>query len=314
MDKLITDKYPLVTAFTLIYNTNPRFVIEAIESIRANNYPNIQHIIIDDCSPNPEPKRVVKEWIDRENYLCEFYEHEVNYGISKTLNHVLELAKGDFILGCCDDILYPGRIDKDVKCFLKDKNIDLIHSKCNLIDDFGRLLGKVMPIISESDLEQNQFDKLLISNYIMAPTVSIRVDRLKGLGGYSEKFKIEDYELWLRMSSKGCKFHFRDEITTYYRIHEESFSNANWRTMFVEDIKIKITYTSIFNLKSINNIKSILTRQVQGNISNVELIECFNEFKKKFGISFWFIIVSNKYSQFVIRSINRIKSRLRLIK
>ena len=37
------------------------------------------------------------------------------------------------------------------------------------------------------------------------------------------------------------------------------------------------------NLKSINNIKSILSRQVQGNISNVELIECFNEFKKKFG-------------------------------
>ena len=40
---------PLVTVFTLIYNTNPKYVIEAIESVRANNYSNLQHIIIDDC-------------------------------------------------------------------------------------------------------------------------------------------------------------------------------------------------------------------------------------------------------------------------
>jgi glycosyltransferase involved in cell wall biosynthesis len=78
----LNDKdYPLVTVVTLIYNTNPKFVIEAIESVRANNYSNIQHIIIDDCSPDPEPKEVVKNWIQENNYSCEFYEHDENYGI-----------------------------------------------------------------------------------------------------------------------------------------------------------------------------------------------------------------------------------------
>ncbi|MFN5849008.1 MAG: glycosyltransferase family 2 protein, partial [Chitinophagales bacterium] len=111
--------YPLVTVFTLIYNTDPRYVIEAIESIRANNYPNLQHIIIDDCSPDIKPKQVVKSWIRENNYSCEFYEHKVNYGLCKTLNHVLELAKGEYLFGCSDDLITENRIRQDVETFLE---------------------------------------------------------------------------------------------------------------------------------------------------------------------------------------------------
>ena len=65
---IIKMNYPLVTVFTLIYDTNPKFVIQAIESIRANNYPNLQHIIIDDCSINPQSKETVKKWISENKF------------------------------------------------------------------------------------------------------------------------------------------------------------------------------------------------------------------------------------------------------
>lgn len=127
-------EYPLVTVFTLIYNTNPRYVIEAIESVRANNYPNLQHIIIDDCSPNPEPKRAVKQWIKDNNYLCEFYEHETNYGICKTLNHVLELTKGKYLFGCSDDLISSTKILSDVEILEKSEtSCGAIYSDAYLI-------------------------------------------------------------------------------------------------------------------------------------------------------------------------------------
>lgn len=40
---------PLVTAIAVCYN-QARFVIECLESIRAQGYPNIELIIMDDCS------------------------------------------------------------------------------------------------------------------------------------------------------------------------------------------------------------------------------------------------------------------------
>jgi glycosyltransferase involved in cell wall biosynthesis len=206
--------YPRVTVFTLIYNTNPRYIIEAIESVRANNYPNIQHIIIDDCSPDPIPKSIVKDWIAKENYPCEFYEHDVNFGICKTLNHVLQLAKGKYMFGCSDDVILCERIWGDINLFESNKLIDVVHSNYQIINSSGELSFKGKEISIENKL---YFDRLLVSNFISAPTVTWKVERLKQVGGFSEKFKFEDYELWLRMAKMGCLFEFRNEITTLYR-------------------------------------------------------------------------------------------------
>ena len=133
--------YPLVTVFTLIYNTNPKFVIEAIESVRANNYPNLQHIIIDDCSSDQLPKEKVKNWILENNYPCEFYEHEINYGVCKTLNHVLELAKGKYIFGCSDDVILNNKIITEVNILNNlDEKYAATYSDAYLINDENKVL------------------------------------------------------------------------------------------------------------------------------------------------------------------------------
>jgi glycosyltransferase involved in cell wall biosynthesis len=298
---------PLVTVFTLIYNTNPTYIIEAIESVRANEYPNIQHIIIDDCSPDSLPKEQVKAWIQKENYHCEFYEHEINFGISRTINHVLELAKGEFLIGCCDDVLLSNRISADVNFFLNYSEIDLIHSKAELIDGESKSIGKVVPNSNQINRFENYFNCLLFSNFIVAPTVSLRVKTIKKLGGYSDKFKIDDYEMWLRMSGFGCGFYFRDEVTTQYRIHSDSFTSANWRLMFNEDVKIKILYTNKSNTKSRRNILKMLRDQVKHNITNDDIMPCFEEYNKKFGFSIWILLLKNHFFQFIFRSLNRVR-------
>lgn len=142
---------PLVTVFTLIYNTNPKYVIEAIESVRANDYSNLQHIIIDDCSPDVAPKQEVKKWIQENNYTCEFYEHDINYGLCKTLNHVLELAKGKYLCACSDDILSPEAIKVGVELLEKlPQNYAGVFSDVYLIDGFSNPLADKLTYLKRS--------------------------------------------------------------------------------------------------------------------------------------------------------------------
>lgn len=220
-------EFPLVTIFTLIYNTNPKYVIEAIESVRNNNYPNIQHIIIDDCSPDPTPKQIVKQWITDNNYPCEFYEHELNYGICKTLNHVLDLTKGKYLIGCCDDILLKNRIIDDVTIFESlIENYAVIYSKAMILNNNGELTNKFLP---EFEINENSdyFDRLIQSNFIPAPTVTYKTSLIKKIGGFNEEFIFEDYEMWLRILSKGFKLYYYNNCNTIYRVHNESMSNSN---------------------------------------------------------------------------------------
>lgn len=248
-------EYPLVTVFTLIYNTNPTFVIEAIKSIKGNNYPNIQHIIIDDCSPNSEPKELVKKWIAENNYACEFYEHDVNYGVCKTLNHVLELSKGKYLIGCSDDILLENRIIDDVAIFESlREDYAVIFSKAKILNNNGELINKFLP---EFEINENidYFDQLIQSNFIPAPTVTYKTSLIKKIGGFNEEFIFEDYELWLRILTREYKLYYHNNYNTNYRIHDEGMSNNQNKKKIAllnrQKRKIQLKYIK-FNSKSFN--------------------------------------------------------------
>jgi GT2 family glycosyltransferase len=262
------DNYPLVTVFTLIYNTNPRYVIEAIESIRANNYPNIQHIIIDDCSPDPTPKETVKQWIKENNYPCEFYEHDVNYGICKTLNHVLELAKGKYILGCSDDLLSPTRIGNDVKILESiNENYALVFGMSQIMDSNSNLEFNVIPNLNNLPADDNYFNLLVHGNMISAPSVTMKTECLRVVGGYDEAIKYEDYDMWLKLSQKGFYFKANPIINSYYRIHKENISSSV--NYVVEDFKCLVKHTQI------SQVKDLLYKKIY--IAGFTDIELFQE-------------------------------------
>ncbi len=302
----MNSSYPLVTVFTLIYNTNPKFVIEAIESVRANNYPNLQHIIIDDCSSNPEPKRVVKEWIKNEGYSCEFYEHETNYGLCKTLNHVLELAKGKYIFGCSDDILLENRLFGDIDIFENsDVVYDVVYSQSqNLINNEPS--SEIHPI---NPPKSNLFENLLWINFISIPSATIRVSTLKQIGGYSDRFQIEDYPLWLELTKQNKKFYFRDVVTTYYRVHDLSFSISRKQSLDLEVYRIKLFF-SPFSLEYFLHHLELLENAITQNLEYRK--EYISEFNKKYGKRFSISIMKLfKNKTFLYRFFLRIENRLR---
>lgn len=268
--------YPLVTVFTTIYDTNPKFVIQAIESIRANNYPNLQHIIIDDCSTNLQFKETIKKWIFENNYLCEFIEHEVNFGLCKTLNHVLELAKGKYIFGCSDDIILPNKILTEVQVLESlDVQYALCYSDTELVDENGFSLNKkYIKDNFDGDYfpEGEIFEMLLDRNFIPPMSVLFKTSSLKEIGGFDENLGFEDIDILLRLS-KRFKIKYIDVPLSKYRQHKSSLSRnyEKWNSDLLQIYKKHIDnkrvaynfelYEKYNNLKK-NKFSNVLNRLI----------------------------------------------------
>lgn len=242
--------YPPVTVLTLMYNTNSKYVFEGIQSVQRNKYPNLEHIIMDDCSPNQTHSLEVENWIKENNYPCRFIRNSTNQGVSKNLNQIISIAKGKYLMGCCDDILADDRIIKDVELFEQlSKEYAIVFGFSQSIDSESRLLPIMSPNIPlvEND---NYFDALSkMGNFISGPAVTMRKEALRSVGGYDENFIVEDYDMWMRLSFAGYKFRVRPAVLIYYRELAGSLSSHPRITLDV--LKIKAKFPDKIPMKSV---------------------------------------------------------------
>ena len=142
------EKCPLVTIFTLVFNTG-KYVVETLNSVRSNKYPNIQHIIIDDCSSDRESVPYIEKWIEDNNYPCTFIKHQRNMGICKSINEVLQITEGKYIFGVCDDLILPEKVQRQVELLENaSPEYGVVYSDAYLINGNGIL--KVWHIYSNA--------------------------------------------------------------------------------------------------------------------------------------------------------------------
>ena len=110
---------PKVSVLIPNYNTKEEWLKESIESILNQTFQDFEIIILDDGSKT-SLEELIKSFKDER---IKFYQNEINLGVGKTRNKLLELAKGDYVaFQDSDDISLPTRLEKQVE-FL-DNNMD----------------------------------------------------------------------------------------------------------------------------------------------------------------------------------------------
>ena len=101
---------PLVTVITPCCNAAP-FVAETIESVLAQSYPHIEHIVIDDGSVDASWE-VIQKYVPRVTAV----RLERNRGGSYARNRGAERARGEFLMFLdADDLIAPDTIGALVK-------------------------------------------------------------------------------------------------------------------------------------------------------------------------------------------------------
>jgi len=222
----LRNENPLVSIIVVTYNS-ARFVIETLESAKAQTYQNLELIITDDCSTDITVK-------DCENWIAingnrfvsaQIITSIVNTGISGNCNRGIKHATGTWLkLIAGDDALLENCVEDNVEFCTSHKNVYFLFSKGYTIDEKGTIIGNVGYWPKKMNLDsKRQYKEMLKRPYVLAPSSFINKEVMSLLGGFNETIKfLDDYPLWLKATREGYKLYFLDKTTILYRQHENS--------------------------------------------------------------------------------------------
>lgn len=247
-----------------VYNAS-LYLEDAILSILNQSYVNLEVILVDDCSTD-NSLALIKKFQDNRIRLIE---SEVNRGIGSALNAGLEIATGKYILRMdADDIALPERIAKQVTYMESHQEIGVSGALAEYFD--GTPFNSA---VAQEQLKPN----LLIDCVFAHPTVIIRKDLLDNheieFSGY-----LEDYELWVRLSSL-TEFGLMPEVVLRYRRSELQFTATNLEQRINEANKIRAKFAEKWLGRSLehNEFQIVSSYKPKENPTISEVIDLCEE-------------------------------------
>jgi len=250
---------PLVTVICICYN-HAAFVKDALDSILAQTYKNIEIIVCDDASAD-NSQAVIEQYLKNLPAII-FIKQRENRGNCRLFNQAFQLAKGDYIIDlAADDLLMPDRVAKGIEYFLQAKSkVGVQYCKVHSIDKDGK------PIAVTSPKKEGKTGDLyldFITDYIVNPAgMMMKRNVLEKLNGYDEQLTYEDFDFWIR-SARDFDYDFIDEILVKKRKLRNSLSSNQFKIWNNHGKSTFLVCKNIFELNN-NKIEDIaLIRRVK---------------------------------------------------
>ncbi|MBU3010325.1 glycosyltransferase [Polaribacter vadi] len=219
-----------VSIITIVYN-NAACIESCIQSVLAQSYPNIEHIIIDGGSTDGTQK-VIEPFIPQLGY----YKSEKDKGLYNALNKGIQVATGDVIgILHSDDLFYESTtIEKVVQGF-QQSNADLLYAHGLYVErDAIDHIKRVYP-------GKPYQKKYLKYGWIpLHTTIYVKRDVFESYGLYDESYRIaSDYEISLRwFFNDKIKKYFLDDFIVKMRLGGKSTTLKLQKKKSTEDLQI----------------------------------------------------------------------------
>lgn len=202
------------------------FIDESVQSVISQSYGEWELLIGINGHPKNSPiyqKAKIYESMDSRIKVFDF---PTIIGKPATLNELIKYCNYNYVsLLDVDDIWYNKKLEMQVP-FLK--NYHVIGTNFIYIGD----INHPEPKIPLKDISNYDFTK-------MNPIINSSSITRKELCFWYDKNGIEDYDLWLRLKKKNCKFYNCPEILVKHRIHQNSAFNAKGNSNFVPDLLLE---------------------------------------------------------------------------
>ena len=226
------EENPSVSIVTPSYNQD-KFIEDTILSVKNQNYPNIEHIIVDGCSTD-NTMEILKKY---EGTYSMRWISELDEGQSDALNKGFKMANGEIIgwLNSDDAYLSIHTISDVVKYFKKHNNAKIIYGDMIYID-YKNNIGLIMPtypIFIYSMLKKY--------NFIFQPSTFFRRDIIDKYCLDKNLHYVMDYDFWLKIG-KVYKFYHIPKILSCFRIHDRSKGESQSLKMKNELIMVRQKY------------------------------------------------------------------------
>lgn len=204
---------PLVSVIIPCYNYG-HYVEAAIDSVLCQTFQNLEIIVVDDGSTEPETVSRLEQLLRPKTRVL----RQPNRGLPAARNAGIRQARGKYI--CCldaDDTLEPTYLEKALLLLESNPGIAFCYSWAQLFGD-EQSLWRTEPF----DLKN-----LLHYNHVPVSAVFARA-AWKQVGGYCEEMRqgFEDWEFWLHLGERGWRGQLIPEALFNHRRHGQTMTHT----------------------------------------------------------------------------------------
>lgn len=289
---------PTVTVSVQTYNSS-KYVLETLESIKAQTYPNLILQICDDCSTD-NTIELCKNWIEmnKDRFVkTKIIIPEHNTGISGNCNRAWSACETEWYKGISgDDLLIPECVEEFVNYVCQRTNIVCVLSKIKCFGENRPAIEKVEKVFDYNffNLSINeQIDRLLVEgNCIPAASEFCNITKLRQMNfQHDERLPMyEDLPKWINLLRAGVKLYFIDKELVLYRVGS-GVSTGVYNSRFVISSRMfRLFY--VFPYKYEKNPNEALNELADYEINLLKIYDQYIELKNSTSIKLYSHIVS----------------------
>ena len=215
-----TDK-PLISIVMAVYEPNLQWFKEQLESLETQTYPNLELLVIDDCSPTV-PFEIIKQYVSEciRSFPYQIDRNEKNLGSNLTFEKLTRLATGKYIAYCDqDDVWLPEKLSV-LEEKIEQIGATLICSDMYVIDGQGRRKADSITRVRRHHVfysGENLAEGLLFHNFVTGCTMMMPADLAKQAAPFCP-YMVHDHYLALCAADQGHIVSLKQPLICY-RIH-----------------------------------------------------------------------------------------------
>jgi glycosyltransferase involved in cell wall biosynthesis len=179
---------PLVSIVTASFNM-ASYLRETIESVRAQAYQNVEHIVIDAGSTDGT-LAILKEYAGKLSYTS-----QPDRGAADAIRKGFASSRGSILAFLnADDTYLPGAIARAVQALAEHPEVAMVYGDAYWVDSRGEVI---------SPYPSKPFDRARLAQecFICQPTAFFRREAYYAIGGIDPSLHYAfDYDLWIRLS------------------------------------------------------------------------------------------------------------------
>lgn len=243
MEQQSTSPAPLVSIGVASYN-NAQYIERTLDSIKGQDYPNWEFIIVDDCSKDNSVE-VIKQWLtNNPGVQARLIINEQNAGTPRVFNKILAASQGEYlsIIGS-DDIYLPHKMAMQVAVMQQlGSSYGMCYSDIIRIDEHDNVRDNGAVVVWEQGKPEGQILPFLLrGNFLPAMGVLIRCSIFQEIGGFDETLCFEDWEMWLRIADH-YQIKYVPGVVAHYRVHGTSAMSTRFKLILEDSVRILKRY------------------------------------------------------------------------
>lgn len=273
---MVVPTIPKISIVTPTFN-QAAFIMEALLSVKQQNYPNLEHLVIDGASTDGTTD-ILRRLCSQPGWEHLHWISEPDRGQSDALNKGFRAVTGDIVGWLNSDDRYrPGCFIEAVNAFNGNTQSDVIYGDYVMIDQTGR------PLRIRREIGFHQF-LLSYLHILYIPTTTSFFRRRVFENGNLFDLSLDntmDYEYYLRLARQGHRFQHVPRLWADLRLHPRSKSIAEKGRVFELHDSIAVSNSPI--------LRHLRPRALQwGVLKALRLVARTWRVSEKFGRGYYF--------------------------